>query len=252
MEREPASFNVSTCPKRTRVENSSPSRTTHSAAVAPPAIARRTMSWAISRRSVFSSWFLVASSVGMGDFKLLHEAAGIFPGGAADGQAVYFQCGNADAHGDGLSVFAAGADAFVEFQIVAHHGDTGEDVGAVADQRGALDGCGHVAVFDEVGLGGGKDKFSAGDIHLAAAEVHRVHAVLDGADDVFRIVLAGKHVSVGHARHGNVFVALATAVARVGHAHQAGGKLVTEIALQDSLFDEDSVLGGLTFVVHVE
>ena len=48
MDLEPASFNVSTWPRRTSVENSSPSRTTHSAAVAPPAMARRTMSWARS------------------------------------------------------------------------------------------------------------------------------------------------------------------------------------------------------------
>ncbi len=69
---------------------------------------------------------------------------GSFLGGAADGQAVDFQRGNADADGHGLSIFAAGADAFVEFQIVADHGDAGQDVGAVADQRRALDGGGDV------------------------------------------------------------------------------------------------------------
>src|SRR5580704_1251598 len=60
IDRDPDSLSVSTCPRRTSVENSSPSRTTHSAAVAPPFMARRTMSWARERRSIssleVSSW----------------------------------------------------------------------------------------------------------------------------------------------------------------------------------------------------
>src|SRR6185503_3456733 len=49
---DPDSFKVSTWPRRTRVENSSPSRMTHSAALAPCCMARRTMSWARDFRSV--------------------------------------------------------------------------------------------------------------------------------------------------------------------------------------------------------
>jgi hypothetical protein len=63
MEREPDSFRVSTWPRRTSVENSSPSRTTHSAAVAPPFMAWRTMSWARERKSVSSAGSLVPNSV---------------------------------------------------------------------------------------------------------------------------------------------------------------------------------------------
>src|SRR5450755_4319658 len=63
MDFDPDSFSVSTWPRRTRVENSSPSRTTHSAAVAPPAMARATMSWARLRRSVSSFGFRVSSCV---------------------------------------------------------------------------------------------------------------------------------------------------------------------------------------------
>src|SRR5438067_289364 len=44
---EPASFNVSTSPMRTRVENSEPSRTTASAAVAPAFMAAATTSVAV-------------------------------------------------------------------------------------------------------------------------------------------------------------------------------------------------------------
>src|ERR1700722_2821175 len=50
--REPDSFRVSTWPNRTTVENSSPSRTTHSAAEAPPLMARPTTSAANSLRSI--------------------------------------------------------------------------------------------------------------------------------------------------------------------------------------------------------
>jgi len=52
---------------------------------------------------------------------LLHKPAGVFSGGAADGQAIDFYGRNADAYGDGLAIFAAGADAFVELQVVADH-----------------------------------------------------------------------------------------------------------------------------------
>ena len=50
---------------------------------------------------------------------LLHESAGFALGGAADGHAIDFNGRNAHAYGNGLSIFAAGADAFIELQIVA-------------------------------------------------------------------------------------------------------------------------------------
>src|SRR5579871_5573888 len=59
MDLEPDSFRVSTWPRRTRVENSSPSRTTHSAAVAPPFMARATMSVAMVWRSVEAGFSVV-------------------------------------------------------------------------------------------------------------------------------------------------------------------------------------------------
>src|SRR6185436_15531012 len=49
---DPDSFRVSTWPRRTRVENSSPSRMTHSAAVAPFCMARVTISLARDFKSV--------------------------------------------------------------------------------------------------------------------------------------------------------------------------------------------------------
>src|SRR5271170_4794713 len=63
MDLDPDSLSVSTWPRRTSVENPSPSRTTHSAAVAPPFMARRTISWARERRSVSNAGALAPNSV---------------------------------------------------------------------------------------------------------------------------------------------------------------------------------------------
>src|SRR6185437_13934888 len=179
---DPDSFRVSTWPRRTRVENSSPSRMTHSAALAPCCIARRTMSWARDFRSVsvwgsrvvsgirktslvVRPWLLAkhesihhrgtetqrktkekrklknqlvagpmfsSNSADLfcafvprclcGELTLLlHEAAGIFACGAANRQPIQFGCGHTDPNRHGLAVFAAGSDAFIQLQIVAHH-----------------------------------------------------------------------------------------------------------------------------------
>src|ERR1041385_7701145 len=104
MAREPDSFNVSTWPRRTTVENSVPSRTTASAAVAPVFTARETTSAASSRRLASTS-LRVSGCVAM------------LPGRAADGHAIQLQCRNAHAHRHRLAVFAAGAYTFVELQV---------------------------------------------------------------------------------------------------------------------------------------
>src|SRR5208337_1630299 len=150
---------------------------------------------------------------------LLHEPAGILLGRATDGKAIDFDGRNADAHRHGLPVLTASADAFVELQIVAHHGDPRQDIGTVADQRSAFDRRRDVPVFNHVRFGSSKYKLAVGDIDLAAAEVHGVDAALHRADDVFRIVLPRQHISIPHAWHGNVLVALAPSVAGVGDAH---------------------------------
>src|SRR5581483_5409716 len=59
-------------------------------------------------------------------------------------------------------------------------------------------------------------------------------------------------VSVRHARHGNVFIALATAIAGVRDTHQARGKLVAQIAFQYAILDQDRSLGRLAFIVNVQ
>jgi hypothetical protein len=77
-----------------------------------------------------------------------------------------------------LAFLAAGADAAVELQVVADHADARQHVGAVADQRRALDRRADLAVLDQVGLARGEHEFARGDVDLAAAEIDRVQALL--------------------------------------------------------------------------
>jgi hypothetical protein len=116
---------------------------------------------------------------------------------------------------------ASTPDAFVELEVVADARHAGQDVGPVPDEGRPDHRRADLAVFDEVGLGGGEHELAARDVHLPAAEVFGVQAAGHGADDVLRIVLAGEHERVGHARQGDRAVALPAAVARGRHLHEA-------------------------------
>src|SRR5271154_6965281 len=133
--------------------------------------------------------------------------------GAADRNAVEPQCRLADADRHALAVLAAGADAVVQREGVADHGDTVQVGRAVADQHRALDRRADFAVLDAVGLGALEHIFAGGDVDLAAAEIGGVDAVLNRGDDLAGIFCAGEHVSVGHARHRHMRKAFAAAVA---------------------------------------
>ena len=150
----------------------------------------------------------------------MHEAAYILFRRAAYGETIDLDGWNSYSDRDRLTVLAARAYTFIEFQIVAYHGDSSQYVGAVSDQCCALDRRGNLAIFDQVSLGSRKNKLAIRNIHLATAEIHGIDATFDGMDDVLRIVITGKHVSVGHARHGNVLVTFAASIAGVGDTHQ--------------------------------
>src|SRR5580704_14181332 len=101
------------------------------------------------------------------------------PGGdgraASDLRAAHRQAGDlqrrlADADRHPLAVLAADADAGVEAEVVADHGDLGQRRGAVADQRRALHRRRHLAVLDQVGLGALEDELAVDDVDLAAAQ----------------------------------------------------------------------------------
>src|ERR1700730_14982704 len=109
---------------------------------------------------------------------------GTASGGAADGECVDAQRRLTDPHGNALAVLAAGADAIVELQVVADHRDAREHVRAVADERGALERSGDPTVLARARRARGEHELPRGDVHLAAAEVDRVDATLDGGDDL--------------------------------------------------------------------
>src|SRR5712692_3171448 len=169
---------------------------------------------------------------------LLHEPADIFLGGAAYGEAIDLDGRDANAYGHRLSIFAAGTDAFVELKVITHHGNAGQHVWSVANQGCALNRSRDLAVLNHVCLRGRESKFPIGNVDLAPAEVHSINSALDRANDVLRLILARKHVGIRHPWHGDVLVTLTAPIAGVGNAHQARGKLVTEVALQNSILDE--------------
>src|ERR1017187_2145206 len=145
---------------------------------------------------------------------------------------------DAHAHRYALPLLAANADAFVQLQIVAHHADVLQRFRSDADQRGVAHGARHAPAFDEIAFRGREDEIAAGDIYLAAAEIGAVEALGHRADDLLGIAFAGQHERVGHARHGDVRVALAAAAAGLRGAGEAARKLVLQIAAQDAVLDE--------------
>src|SRR5687767_2170758 len=112
-----------------------------------------------------------------------------------------------------LPIFAAGADPFIELQVIPYHRDPGQYVGAVADQRSAFYRARDLPIFDQIGFARREHELAVGDIHLTATEVHRIQAMLDGTNDFFWISLSRQHKGVGHTRHGNMRVALTAAIA---------------------------------------
>src|SRR5699024_7957245 len=156
----------------------------------------------------------------------------------------------ADADRYALAVLAAHADAGVQRQVVADHGYAVQYVGAVADQRRALDWRADFAIFDAVGLGGREHEIAGSDVDRAAGKVDGVNAVVDGGDDGFGGVLAGAHVGVGHARHDGVGIGFAPRVAGRRHAHQPRVVLVLHVTDQRAVLDQRVAGGGRAFVIH--
>src|SRR5579859_656818 len=173
-------------------------------------------------------------------------------GRAADGQPIHAQRRLADADRDTLAVLTAGADAVVELQVVADHGDLMQRVRAAADQGGTLDRGADPAVLDQVGLGCGEHELAVGDVNLAAAEIDGVEAALHRLDDLVRRMVAAQHQRVGHARHRMMGIALAPAVAGRRHAHQAGIQAVLHVSDQNAVLDQRGAARRRALVVDRE
>src|SRR5262249_51590926 len=146
---------------------------------------------------------------------------------------------NADAHRHVLAFLAADTYTLVKLQVVADHADVLQRLGSVADERSALHGPRELAVLDQVTLGSLEYEIPAGDVDLASAERRAVDAFRHAADDLLRIALPREHVGVGHARHGDVLVALAPAAAGGSRFRQPARKLVGEIPAQNAVLDQD-------------
>ena len=116
---------------------------------------------------------------------------------------------NTDWHA--LSGFAARADSFVEFEIVADHRDARQCARTISDQRRAFDRIFDLTVFNEVRLGALEDELAGGDVDLSASEINRVNAALQRTQDLIWVSIAGSHEGVGHARHRPVRIAFAAA-----------------------------------------
>ncbi len=95
-------------------------------------------------------------------------------------------------------------------------------------------------------------ELARGDVHLAAAEVDRVDAALDGGDDLRGRVRPRAHVGIGHARQRHVRERLAPAVAGRRHAHEARVEAILHVAAQHAVLDERGAVGGRALVVDVE
>src|ERR1700754_1868319 len=80
--------------------------------------------------------------------------------GSSDGDSIHTERRLSDANRHTLALFAAGADAVIELEIVADHGNAMQVRGAVTDQHGALQRRAQFAVFDLVGLGALEDIFA--------------------------------------------------------------------------------------------
>src|SRR5260370_3013345 len=176
----------------------------------------------------------------------------LFPYTTLFRSAVDAQRGLAHAHRHALAFLAAGANAAVQAHVVADHGDVLERFRTAAHDGRALDGVLDLAVLDPIGLAGGEHELAAGDIDLAAAEVGGVQALLDRGHDFLRLPVATEHVGVGHARHGNVGIAFAAAVARGLDAHQSSIHRVLDVALEDAVLDQHIALAGAAFLLDVE
>src|SRR5262249_49253820 len=123
---------------------------------------------------------------------------------AADRQTFDLQRRLTNTDGYALPFFAARTHAIVELQIVSNHRDARQNIGAVADQRGALDGSAQATILDRVGLACREHEFARGNIDLSATKVHGIDPVLHGADDLLRIMWTGPHIGIRHARQGHV------------------------------------------------
>ncbi len=144
----------------------------------------------------------------------------------------------------------AGANAVIEFQVITDHGDLAHGIGSVADQGCAFHRGADLAIFDHVGLGGGKDEFPAGDINLATTEIDGVNAFLDGGEDFLWAMLTVQHERVGHARHRHMGMGLAAAITGRGNPHEPGILAILHVSLEDTILNQHVAGRWRAFIIN--
>ncbi len=137
-------------------------------------------------------------------------------------------------------------------EVAADQVDLLERLRPAAHQRRALDGVLDLSVLDPERLAGGKHELATGDVDLPTTEVGGIQTTLDAGHDLARVLVASQHVGVGHARHRDVRIALATTIAGRLDFHQTRVQCVLHVALQDTVFDQNVALGWISFVIDVQ
>src|SRR6185295_1448881 len=150
-----------------------------------------------------------------------------------------------------LAVLAAHPDSGIEFEIVPNGRDMLERLRTVATQSRAFDRRGHFSVFDQVSLRSAERKLAAGDVDLAAAELHGVQSTFDRPYYVFLCVRALEHKSVCHSRQRHVPVTLPSSISRARRVHEPGVQKVTYISPQHAVLDQHRTARRLAFIIDV-
>jgi hypothetical protein len=84
---------------------------------------------------------------------------------------------------------------------------------------------------------------------LPAAEIGGEDAVLHRRENFRRVAVAREHISIGHARHRNVSVALAAAIAGRLHVHQSRVLPILHVADENAILDQHGLAGRCALVV---
>src|SRR5688572_29108611 len=237
----------STAPSRTCTDRFSPSATTTSASVAPSFFAMAKTSAASWARCPLVGWIARSGFCWSITNHLVSCCLS-----SSNRDVIDPNGGQSDADGHRLTLLAAGADAFIEFQIVADHRDLRQNIGTAADQCRALDGPGDLPAFDQIRFTGGEHKLPVGDINLPSPKRDGIQPFVHRTDNLVGIRLSRQHEGIGHTWQDDALVAFAPTVTGHRNSHQMRIQPVRDVAPQDALLDEGRPAGRRAFVIHIQ
>src|SRR5207248_314465 len=137
----------------------------------------------------------------------------------------------------------------IEFHVIANHAHAMQIGRSITDKHGPFERRPELAIIDPIGLGHLEHIFAGSDVHLPAAEAHSINPVLYRGDDLAGLAFASEHVGIGHARHGNMSVALTPAISGRPHLHQTRVLAVLHVAHENSVLDQQGAAGGSALIV---